>query len=150
MDHQPKAAITVSEMCSLLGMSRTQFYEHVRRGTFHEPKRLANGRPFFIAAQVEDNLRAKELGIGVNGEYVLFYNRTTRIADTSNQAHAVRPTAKIDHSDLLSGLRQLGLNPTAQQVDDAVSVVYPKGIAGIDETDVLRAIFRHLKRSGAA
>lgn len=151
MDHQPKAAITVSEMCSLLGMSRTQFYEHVRRGTFHEPRRLANGRPFFIAAQVEDNLKAKELGIGVNGEYVLFYNRTTRIADTSNQAgNTVRPTAKIDHSDLLSGLRQLGLNPTAQQVDDAVSVVYPKGIAGIDETDVLRAIFRHLKRSGAA
>jgi hypothetical protein len=35
-------------------------------------------------------------------------------------------------------------------VDDAVIAVYPKGFVGIDDTDVLRAIFRHLKRSGAA
>ncbi len=151
MDHQPKAAITVSEMCSLLGMSRTQFYEHVRRGTFHEPRRLANGRPFFTAAQVEDNLRAKEMGVGVNGEYVLFYNRSPRIADTSNQTgNTARPTPKVDHTELIYGLRSLGLTPTQQQVDDAVIAVYPKGFVGIDDTDVLRAIFRHLKRSGAA
>jgi hypothetical protein len=132
-------------------MSRTQFYEHVRRGTFHEPRRLVNGRPFFTAAQVEDNLKVKELGVGVNGEYVLFYNRNPRIADTSNQtANTARPTIRVDHTELLAGLRSLGLSPTPQQVEEAVATVYPKGFVGIDETDVLRAIFRHLKRSGAA
>jgi predicted DNA-binding transcriptional regulator AlpA len=70
-DNQVKAAITVSEMCSILGMSRPQFYEHVKRGTFHQPMRLSNGRPFFNASQVEDNIKAKELGVGVNGEYVI-------------------------------------------------------------------------------
>ncbi len=69
-ERKPKAAITVSEMCELLEMSRSQVYLHIKRGTFHEPLRLANGRPYFNASQVEDNLKAKELGIGVNGEYV--------------------------------------------------------------------------------
>jgi predicted DNA-binding transcriptional regulator AlpA len=75
-DNQPKAAITVSRMCSKLEMSRSQFYWHVKRGTFHAPLRLSNGRPYFNASQVEDNLKARELGIGVNGEYVLFYERS--------------------------------------------------------------------------
>ena len=66
-DNQPKAAITVSKMCSLLSMSRSQFYWHVKKGTFHAPLRLTNGRPYFNASQVEDNKKARELGIGVNG-----------------------------------------------------------------------------------
>jgi len=64
-DNQPKAAITVSRMCSLLEMSRSQFYWHVRKGTFHAPLKLSNGRPYYNASQVEDNLKARELGIGV-------------------------------------------------------------------------------------
>lgn len=31
-------------MCSLLSMSRSQFYWHVRKGTFHAPLKLSNGR----------------------------------------------------------------------------------------------------------
>lgn len=143
-DNQPKAAITVSRQCALLGMSRSQFYWHVKRGTFCAPLRLTNGRPYFNASQVEDNLKARELGIGVNGEYVLFYERT----DDAPKSRETQPP-KADHTELLDGLQSLGLTSvTAKQVAEAVAACYPKGTCNVDENDILRTVFRHLKRAG--
>jgi predicted DNA-binding transcriptional regulator AlpA len=144
IENQPKAAITVSKMCSLLEMSRSQFYWHVKRGTFHSPLRLSNGRPYFNASQVEDNLKARELGIGVNGEYVLFYERSETPLKSK-----VTPASKADHTELIDSLQALGLSGlTTKQVNEAVESCYPKGTSGEDENDLLRTIFRHLKRSG--
>jgi predicted DNA-binding transcriptional regulator AlpA len=143
-DNQPKAAITVSRMCALLGMSRSQFYWHVKKGTFHAPLRLSNGRPYFNASQVDDNLNAREMGVGVNGEYVLFYERT----DEPRKGRET-PPLKVDHTELLDGLQSLGLTSvTAKQVGESVAHCYPKGTQSEDENDILRTVFRHLKRSG--
>ncbi|HBE69986.1 MAG TPA: hypothetical protein DDW52_17710 [Planctomycetaceae bacterium] len=143
-ENQPKAAITVSRMCSLMKMSRSQFYWHVKRGTFHAPLRLSNGRPYFNASQVEDNLKAREMGIGVNGEYVLFYERS----ETPPKPKQT-PASKADHTELLDSLQALGLTGlTTKQVGEAVESCYPKGTGSEDENDILRTVFRHLKRSG--
>lgn len=148
-ESQPKAAITVSKMCSLLGMSRSQFYWHVKKGTFHEPLRLGNGRPYFNANQVDDNLKARELGIGVNGEYTLFYERDSEPKKTATKP-ADKAKPKKDFGDLIEGLSALGLNGlTNSVVSDAVEQCYPGGTDSIDENDVLRTVFRHLKRSGS-
>jgi len=41
-----KAVVTLAEMCRQLQMSRSQFYWHVKKGTFHEPLRMeSNNRP---------------------------------------------------------------------------------------------------------
>lgn len=143
-DNSLKAAISVSKMCSLLSMSRSQFYWHVRKGTFHAPLKLANGRPYYNASQVEDNLKAREMGIGVNGEFVIFYER--------GNDPAKKPTAKpkVDHTALIESLQALGLTGlTTAIVEKAMVECFPKGTAGHDEPDILRTIFRHLKRSGA-
>ena len=143
-ENRPKAAITVSRMCSLLKMSRSQFYWHVKRGTFHAPLRLTNGRPYFNASQVEDNLKAREMGIGVNGEYVLFYERSE-----TPPKPKVTPASKADHTELLESLQALGLTGlTTSQVGEAVESCYPNGASGEDENDILRTVFRHMKRSG--
>lgn len=145
-ERRPRAAITVSRMCSQLEMSRSQFYWHVKRGTFHAPLRLSNGRPYFNASQVEDNLKARELGIGVNGEFVIFYEKS----ETPPKPKAT-PASKADYTALLENLQALGLNGlTTKQVADAVNACYPKGTTGEDENDILRTIFRHLKRTGIA
>lgn len=145
-DNQPKAAITVSKMCEMLGMSRSQFYWHIKRGNFHGPLKLSNGRPYYNASQVEDNLKARAMGIGVNGEYVLFYER-----DYDAPKAASTPTRKADYNDLMDGLQLLGLNGlTTKQVTEAATICYPNGTVGLDENDVLRTVFRHLKRSGSA
>jgi len=148
-ENQPKAAITVSKMCSLLGMSRSQFYWHVRKGTFHAPLKLSNGRPYYNASQVEDNLKARELGIGVNGEYVLFYVRDNETPKPT--AVSAKPKPKRDCTELMDGLSALGLaGLTTTQVAAAVEHCYPQGTGGQDENDILRTVFRHLKRAGSA
>lgn len=133
-----KAVVSVAEMCKQLGMSRSQFYFHVKRGTFHAPLYLPNKRPYYTASMVEDNLKARATGVTVAGEYVIFYERQ---ASKSNE--------KQDHSSLIDGLRLLGLNGiTNDQIDDALQKCYPKGTSGLDESSVLRAVFKHLKRLG--
>lgn len=140
-----KAAVSVSWLCRQLLMSRSQFYFHVKRGTFHAPLRLAsNQRPYYTASMVEDIVKARETGVGVNGEYVLFYER-----QPTGTKNAV--TTKADHSSLLEGLRRLGLTEvTTGQIEAAVEACFPKGTPGQDEANVLRAVFRHLKRAGSA
>lgn len=140
-----KAVVTVSFMCKQLQISRSQFYWHIKRGTFHAPLYLdSNNRPYFTASMVDDNVRARETGVGVNGEYVLFYER--RAADERNP-HGKRP--KGDHSSLIQGLKLLGLaSVTLDQVESALAACFPNG-TGDDDDKALRAVFRHLKSSGA-
>jgi hypothetical protein len=127
-------------------MSRSQFYWHVKKGTFHAPLRLAsNNRPYFTASMVEDNVKVRETGIAVSGEYVIFYERQAR--------DAMLPTRKprSSHPALIEGLKSLGLTAiTREQVESALVACFPRGSDGQDETTLLRAVFRHLKRSGAA
>jgi predicted DNA-binding transcriptional regulator AlpA len=141
-----KAAVSCSSLCRLLKMSRSQFYFHVKRGTFHAPLRLpSNNRPYFTASMVEDIIKARETGVGVSGEFVIFYERQPP------GAKVVPKQPKADHSGLVDGLALLGLNSaTHEQVEAALAVCFPKGSAGHDEASVLRAVFRHLKRSGTA
>lgn len=143
LENPMKAAVSVSSVCRLLQMSRSQFYFHVRRGTFSTPLRLpSNNRPYYTASMVEDIIKARETGIGVNGEFVLFYDR---------QPKAEVKDAKPDHTGLLEGLAALGLNSvTTAQVEAALAFCFPKGTNGQDEANVLRTVFRHLKRSGTA
>ena len=59
--------------------------------------------------------------------------------------------AKTDYADLMGNLQALGLTGvTSAAVEKAVVECYPKGTVGQDEHDVLRTVFRHLKRSGTA
>jgi predicted DNA-binding transcriptional regulator AlpA len=145
-DNPMKAAVSVSSVCRLLKMSRSQFYFHVRRGTFHAPLRLpSNQRPYFTASMVEDIIKARETGIGVNGEFVIFYERQP------NGTKNVDKTPKADHSALVEGLSLLGLtNVTTEQVEAAIAVCSPDGTTGQDEASLLRTVFRHLKRAGSA
>ena len=145
-DDRIKAAISVSKMCELLFMSRSQFYWHVRKGTFHAPLKLPNGRPYYNASMVEDNLKARELGIGVNGGYVIFYER-----GEPSGTGPTKPTAKpkVDCTELIDSLSSLGLTGlTVAAVEKAVTECYPKGMADHDEPNILRTVFRHLKRAG--
>ena len=145
-DDRIKAAISVSAQCKLLSMSRSQFYWHVRKGTFHPPLKLPNGRPYYNASQVEDNLKVKEMGIGVNGVFVIFYER-----GEPGRSGPTKPAAKpkADYTDLIESLQSLGLTGlTTALVESALAECFPKGTVGQDEQHILRTVFRHLKRAG--
>jgi hypothetical protein len=142
-----KAAVSVAQMCRLFRppMSRSQFYWHVKRGTFHAPLYLpSNNRPYFTATMVQDNLRAREVGVGVNGEFVIFYERQATGMKTEG-----KKLKASHHSTLLDGLKASGLKEvTGEQVEAALTACFPNGTNGQDDNTVLRAVFRLLKRSG--
>lgn len=153
-ERRVKAAVSVSEMCRLLDISRSQFYWHVKRGTFHEPLKLAsNGRPYFTAEMVEQNLTARETGIGVDGEFVIFYERrstsdVSRTETVRSAKRSVKPEPVVQSSPLADGLRSLGLDVTSDQIESALTACYPTGTDGDEESNILRTVFRHLKRVG--
>jgi len=136
-------------MCRLLSISRSQFYWHIKRGTFHEPLKLpSNNRPYFTAEMVEENLNARETGIGVDGEFVIFYERRTA-SDVSRTATVKQPKSQpAASSPLADGLRSLGMEVSSDQIKAALIACYPTGTDGEDEANILRTVFRHLKRAG--
>lgn len=147
-----KAAVSVTEMAKMVGLSRARFYDLMTAGVFVPPVySLTRRRPFFAAAMQQQNLEVRQTQRGVNGEYIIFY-------DKQSSAHNGRSTTSRSpgrnrsngHGDLINGLRSLGLETTQDQVDQAVRTCYPSGTNGTPETEVLRTIFRHLRRTNGA
>ena len=57
---------------------------------------------------------------------------------------------KQNYIELMDGLSALGLSGlTTTAVTAAVDHCYPQGTDGHDENDILRTVFRHLKRAGS-
>jgi len=94
---------------------------------------------------VEDNLRAKGTGIGVNGEFVIFYERLATGMKPEGKA------TKTNNASLIQAIKKGGLKDvTNEQVEAALGICFPEGTTGQDETVILTRVFRHLKRSGTA
>lgn len=147
MPHKPqKAAISVAEMCRLLEISRSQYYWHVERATFHPPVyMIKNKRPYFTAEMAQQNIEAKETSIGVHGQYVIFYAKRAPASPGAPKG------GKANHSRLVTSLKSLGLEKvTSELVEAAMRSCFPDGAAGQEEAHVIRTIFRHLKRSESA
>src|SRR4051812_4777481 len=74
-----RAAVSVSQMARMLGLSRAAFYSHIKKGDFVAPVySLATRRPVYTAELQSLNLEVRATQVGVNGEFVLFYERQQR------------------------------------------------------------------------
>ena len=146
---QTKAVVTVAEMARMVGLSRARFYQLVASGIFPQPARNAEtGRPFYDEDAQKVCLEVRRRNCGVNGQPVLFYAR--RVPTTATPSKPKKPKASppsSEYADLLDGLKALGLtSATLADVQAVVKEVYPQGVAGADEGEVLRAVFLRLKR----
>ena len=133
----------------MVGLSRARFYELMEAGVFPRPERHAvTGRPFFSEEQQKVVLDVRRRNCGVNGQAVLFYARRLPTGLTPRgKPRRARPTPGVGpHADLLAALHALGLaGVTPSQVADAVGESFPNGIVGVDEGEVVRAVFMRLK-----
>jgi hypothetical protein len=149
---ETKAAVTVAEMARMVGLSRSRFYQLI--GTaFPEPERQpGTGRPVYTEAQQEVCLEVRRRNCGVDGKPVLFYAR--RLGSAPARPKAPKPKLEPKGRDvaaLVDGLNALGLTTaTAAQVQRVTQELYPKGTEGIDQGEVLRAVFLCLKRQNSA
>ena len=148
---ETKAAVTVAEMARMCGLSRSRFYQLI--GTaFPRPERQPQtGRPIYTEELQQVCLEVRRRNWGIDGKAVLFYARRS-----SAPAGTKAPKAKLepkgnDVSALVDGLNALGLTTaTAAQVQRVAEELYPQGTAGIDQAEVLRAVFLRLKGRNSA
>jgi hypothetical protein len=149
-----KGAISVTEMAAMLGLSRGHLHALIRQGVFPCPLYcITTRRPFFVAEQQQQCLQIRATNIGANGRFVLFYGPRS---DDGSQPHTRRsrrngtPPA-TPQTVLVEGLKALGLTAVSeQQVASALSACYPGGVGGVEQGEILRTLWRHIRSSNAA
>jgi hypothetical protein len=147
MSDETKAVVSVSEMARMCGLSRARFYQLQKAGVFPAPLYQA-GRPVYTEDQQQVCLEVRKKNRGINGKPILFYARRRPISPVKR---TLRPSTiapkNRDVAALLDGLNALGLTTaTVAQVEEVAKELFPKGTDGLDQAEVLRAVFLHLKR----
>ena len=143
-----KAAVSVSQMCEMCEISRSRWYEMIASGVFPKPIQLPSmKRPVYDRSLQEKCLEIRATGIGMNNAPVLF-NRKSKKAGQPNHkvqrpAKDQRPNTSIE--PILDAIKGLGLNTTPQAVCEAVAILYPTGIDGLERGDVIRKTFLYLQ-----
>jgi hypothetical protein len=146
-DEQMKA-LSVSEMARSVGLSRARFYQ-LQGAAFPLPVYdLRTRRPYYTEAQQQVCLEVRRKNCGIDGRPVLFY--ASRLVSGGRKPKP--PKAKLDPkskdvSALVDGLNALGYSSaTAAQVEQTTKQLFPNGTGDIEQREVLRAVFLHLKR----
>jgi hypothetical protein len=150
--NETKAVVTVAEMARMVGLSRSRFYQLV--GTvFPQPDRQpGTNRPIYTKELQKVCLEVRRRNCGIDGKPVLFYSRRP----TSASARPKTPKTKLapkgkDVAALVDGLNALGLTTaTAAQIQRVTEELFPGGSENMDQRQVLRAVFLHLKRQNSA
>jgi hypothetical protein len=147
MSDEPKAAVTVSEMAKMCGLSRARFYQLQRAGVFPLPVYdVATRRPIYVEELQKLCLEVRRRNCGINGKAVLFYVRRQPLEPIPPKPRKTCPK-KDQQDDLIVALRALGLTcVTAGQVRAAIAELFPQGVTGHEQAEIIRAVFLHLKR----
>jgi hypothetical protein len=145
---QTSAVVSVTEMARMLGLSRARFYQLQKAGVFPPPVySLSNRRPIYVEELQKVCLEVRRRHVGVNRRPVLFY--ASRFSPSPRKPKR-KPEAK-EVSSLVHALRGLGLaTVTAAEIQGATKELFPQGTAGIDQAEVLKALFLHLERKNSA
>jgi hypothetical protein len=150
-DHiERKSAVGIAEMARMVGLSRGRFYQLVGTAFPWPLYDIKTRRPYYTEELQQVCLDVRRRNCGIDGRPVLFYARraTTSVPQPRRKKHEA--VAKVnDHTDLIEGLKSLGLaTVTTAQVEAALKSLYPSGANGTDQGEVLRAIFLHLRAQG--
>ena len=138
-----RAVVSVVEMASMVGLSRSRFHALIQAGIFPRPARNEScKRPVFDQDLQQKCLDIRRTGIGANGQPVLF-NRKPKV--TARKPHQGREEAAGEHVEMIEALRSLGLTTTAGAVGDALGELFPDGYDDMNQGEVIRQVFLHLQ-----
>lgn len=145
-----KAAVSVTEMARMVGLSRARFYQLVRKGIFPPADQdTATKRPCYLEEKQRQILEARRRNCGVDGKPILFYCRRN---DAGQKRSASRPNiGKLKevakkYTELIDGLAALNVMATVAQVEPLVNELFPSGTDGVDPGEVIRAVFLRIQR----
>jgi hypothetical protein len=151
MSETTKAAITISDMARMVGLSRARFYQLIGTAFPWPVYSLATKRPYFSEELQRICLDVRRRNCGVDGRPVLFYAR--QLSLTAKPRPKRKPVAKKTPTpddgllDILEGVRALGLSMTTYaQVEAVVKSAFPQGTRELPPGEVIRAVFLSLQR----
>jgi len=145
--------ISVAEMARRIQISRSRLYQLIDQNVMLPPAlSIATHMPLYTETMAERNLEVKRKNVGINGQIVMFYVARNLPQPTAinkirkPKTESKNKPLKNEYSQLIQDLKALGLEQvTMTQVESAVKTCYPLGVSQVDENEVLRTIFRHLK-----
>lgn len=150
--NETKAAVSVAEMARMIGLSRSRFYQLIGTAFPLPLRQPETERPIYTEEQQKICMEVRRRNCGIDGKPILFYSR--RLGTTPSKPRPPKPTLEPqgkDVSALVDGLNALGLTTaTAGQIDRATKTLFPQGTNGMDQGEVLRTVFLHLKRQNSA
>lgn len=139
-----KAFVSTVEMAEMLGLSKSRFFALIQTGVFPRPIRHGScKRPVFDADLQQKCLEIRQTGIGHNGNPVLF-NRKRRKPTQQKPRPDHQPITE-EQAELVEVLKSLGLTVSAEDVQSAMRELFPSGSGGIDQGEVVRRLFLHLR-----
>ena len=143
-----KTVCTVVDMARAVGLSRARFYQLIGSAFPFPVYNVTTRRPFFNEELQRQCLEVRRRNCGIDGKPILFYARRL---DAAAQAKPPKPpkirSPKAKNDDLIESLKALGLTAVTQaEVQSAVTELFPQGVTGTDQGEVIRAVFLHLKR----
>lgn len=141
-----KAAVTVAEMARMCGLSRARFYQLIGTAFPYPVYDVSTRRPFYVEELQKVCLEVRGRNCGIDGKPVLFYTRRGATTTAKRPAKITTPKT-VAHTDLLDGLRALGLVVTSAQVEAAIKQVFPTGTHGVESSEVVRSVFIYLKKA---
>ena len=139
-----KPIVSVNEICRMVGLSRSRFYQLLESGFF--PKPLydeRSNRPYFDAALQKQILESRNSGIGADGSYMLFYSPRKKEGH-SKKSKKTNKTNSI-YQEFAETLESMGLDCSEKDVSAALSELYSDGTEGIDQGLIIRELYRFLK-----
>lgn len=148
-----KSVVSITEMARAVGLSRARFYQLVKRGTFPPPdKEPVTGRPCYFEEGQRRCLEVRRRNLGIDNRPILFYSRRRDLG--AGKQKVTKPKVVAQRGEiaaLLDGLNALGLTTaTAAQVEAVTTQLYPTGTTGIDQGEVLKAVFLEIRRRNSA
>ena len=148
MHQQTKSVVSVAEMARMVGLSRQRFYQLLGAAFPYPMYYVATRRPFYPEEMQQICLEVRRRNCGIDGKPVLFYGGYPP-REQKPKAKPKPPQKKRQYVALINGLAALGLPVNEGQVAAAVKHLFPNGVEGKDEGEVLRDVFLHLKRQNS-
>ncbi|QDV12231.1 hypothetical protein CA51_21120 [Rosistilla oblonga] len=146
-EQQIPAAITVTQMAEMIGLSRSRLYSLIDRGLVPRPVMTdSTKRPVYVQELISQVLETRRTGVGANGTLVTFNRkRKKRAVVRANRRTAITPARDADQTEIITGLQSLGLDVTGSQVAALVAEHFPNS-ANTDTGEMIRQLFLALKR----
>jgi excisionase family DNA binding protein len=143
---ETKSAVSVSEMASMLGLSRARIYQLIRKGALPSPDREeGTKRPFFNQEKQVQCLEVRRRNCGIDGKPILFYSKR-RDSGARRSTNRASPAKDSLFGELVGYLAELEVRVTISQVETLVCQLFPEGTSATPKEEVFRAVFLAFQR----